>query len=263
MKGLTERERYIAVARMRVNNAGVRNKHFKKEQVLEVLMDIRFWLAFSMAFLMMIANGPVSSFIPIFINEFGYDTLTSLLLTVPCGAVIGTVELVAPYIAYKYPKTRCWTIAVCQLGTVLAALLLWLLPRSSKGGLLFGIYILASFGGSYAVLMGIQTSNTAGYTKKSVTASGLFLAYCLVGHTLSTYLPSACVELTVSRGISLGHCFSRPEMRQRTLQDSSPSSSHPSLLVFWQWSTDTFVFGRTGREIIPALKRSITLTWTI
>jgi hypothetical protein len=132
----------------------------------------------------MIANGPVSSFIPIFINEFGYDTLTSLLLTVPCGAVIGTVELIAPYIAYKYPRTRCWMIVICQLGTVLAALLLWLLPRSSKGGLLFGIYILACFGGSYAVLMGIQTSNTAGYTKKSVTASGLFLAYCLVSITI-------------------------------------------------------------------------------
>lgn len=35
-RGLTERERYIAVARMRSNNAGVRNKYFKSEQVLEV-----------------------------------------------------------------------------------------------------------------------------------------------------------------------------------------------------------------------------------
>jgi MFS family permease len=35
-KGLTDRERYIAVARMRENNAGVRNKHFKLDQVIEV-----------------------------------------------------------------------------------------------------------------------------------------------------------------------------------------------------------------------------------
>lgn len=59
MKGLNERERFIAVARMRVNNAGVRNTHFKKDQALEVLMDIRFWIVFAMAFLIMIANGPV------------------------------------------------------------------------------------------------------------------------------------------------------------------------------------------------------------
>jgi MFS family permease len=64
-RGFNDRERYIAVARMRANNSGVRNKHFKFDQVLESLRDIKFWLIFSIAFLMMIANGPVSSFIPI------------------------------------------------------------------------------------------------------------------------------------------------------------------------------------------------------
>lgn len=179
MKSLTERERYIAVARMRINNAGVRNTHFKKEQVVEVLMDIRFWIVFSMAFLIMIANGPVSTFSPIIINSFGYSTLNSLLLTMPSGAIIGTVELVAPYLAYKYPGNRTWIIAICQCGTILAALLLWNLPRSATGGLLYGVFTLATFGGGYAILMGIQTANTAGYTKKSVTASGIFLGYCL------------------------------------------------------------------------------------
>jgi hypothetical protein len=58
MRGLTDRERYIAVARMRINNAGVRNTHFKKEQAFEVLVDIRFWIVFAMAFTIMIANGP-------------------------------------------------------------------------------------------------------------------------------------------------------------------------------------------------------------
>ena len=58
MKSLSERERYIAVARMRVNNAGVRNTHFKWAQVTEVLIDVRFWIVFAMAFMIMIANGP-------------------------------------------------------------------------------------------------------------------------------------------------------------------------------------------------------------
>lgn len=97
----------------------------------------------------------------------------------PAGAVIGTVEIVAPYLAYKYPGNRTWIIVVCQFGTILAALLLWNLPRSARGGLLYACFTLASFGGAYAVLMGIQTANTAGYTKKSVTASGIFLGYCL------------------------------------------------------------------------------------
>ncbi|KAK5080029.1 hypothetical protein LTR70_009039 [Exophiala xenobiotica] len=179
VKGFTERERYIAVARMRVNNAGVRNTHFKMRQAAEVLTDVRFWLVFAMAFLMMIANGPVSSFIPIIINSFGFSTLNSLLLTMPAGAIIGTVELVAPYLAYKFPGNRTWIIFVCQCGTILGSFLLWLLPTGTTGGLLFACYVLACFGGSYGVLMGVQTANTAGYTKKSVTASGIFVGYCL------------------------------------------------------------------------------------
>jgi len=178
-RGFTERERYIAVARMKVNNAGVRNTHFKAAQVWDAVTDIRFWLMFSMSFLLMIANGPVSSFIPIIINGFGFSGLNSLLLTMPSGAVSGTIELLAPFLAYKIPKVRTWIIAVCECGTIMSALLLWLLPRNSMGGLLFGVYFLASFGGAYAVIMGLQIANTAGYTKRSVTSSGLFVGYCL------------------------------------------------------------------------------------
>lgn len=106
VKGFTDRERYIAVARLRSNNAGVRNTHFKMNQALEVFMDPRGWLVFSMAFLMMIANGPVSTFIPIIISSLGFGPLTSLLLVMPAGAIIGTIEWVAPYVCYKYKGMR-------------------------------------------------------------------------------------------------------------------------------------------------------------
>lgn len=48
-KHFTDRERYIAVARMRVNNSGVRNTHFKIDQLWELLTDLKFWLVFAMA----------------------------------------------------------------------------------------------------------------------------------------------------------------------------------------------------------------------
>lgn len=178
-KGFNDRERYIAVARMRENNSGVRNTHFKIEQVSESLLDVKFGLVFSCAFLMMIANGPVSTFIPLIINSFGFSSLNSLLLIMPAGFVIGTIELLVTYLAYRVPQIRTWIIVGCQSGTVIASILLWQLPRHNKGGLLFACYILASFGGGYAVLMGLQIANTAGYTKRSVTSSGIFVGYCL------------------------------------------------------------------------------------
>jgi hypothetical protein len=192
-KGFTDRERYIAVARMRENNSGVRNTHFKIEQVWESLLDLKFWLVFACAFLMMIANGPVSSFIPIIISGFGFNSLNSLLLTLPAGVVIGTIEITAPYLAYRVPQIRTWIVAVCQIGTIVASILLWQLPRHEKGGLLFACYILASFGGGYAVLMGLQIANTAGYTKRSVTSSGIFVGYCLGKAFLN--LPRPCTQI--------------------------------------------------------------------
>jgi MFS family permease len=174
-KGFSDRERFIAVSRLKENNSGVRNTHFKKEQLWDAATDVKFWLSFSMSFLIMIANGPVSSFIPIIISGFGYTGLTSLLLTMPAGAVTGTIELLAPLAAYRFKNVRTYAISICQCGTIMASFLLWLLPRENKGGLLFGIYTLASFGGSYAVLMGLQIANTAGYTKRSFTSTGLYV----------------------------------------------------------------------------------------
>ena len=140
-----------------MNNAGVRNTHFKINQALEVLIDPRAWLLFSYAFLTMIANGPISSFVPIIISSFGFSTLNSLLLMMPFGFITGTIEWLAPFIASKLPGSRTWIMFVCQTGTTMSALLLWLLPSGATGGLLFGIYFLASLGGGYSILMGLQT----------------------------------------------------------------------------------------------------------
>ena len=166
---------------MRSNNSGVRNTHFKKAHVIEALTDAKFYMVFCIAFLMFIANGPVSSFIPIIIKSFGFSQLTSLLLIMPAGFMSGTTELLIPFFASKTNKQRTWLIVGCECGTILASLLLWFIPITvpHQGILLFACYILPSFGGGYAVLMGLQIANTAGYTKRSFTSSGIFMGYCL------------------------------------------------------------------------------------
>ncbi|ETN43235.1 uncharacterized protein HMPREF1541_02394 [Cyphellophora europaea CBS 101466] len=178
-KRFSDRERYIAVARLRENNSGVRNTHFKIAQVWELLLDVKFWMVFVMAFTMLVANGPVSTFTPIIIHDLGFSGLNSLLLVMPAGAIIGTIELTAPYIAYKYKGWRAYLVAITVCGTITASFILWLLPQDRTGPRLFGVYILASYGGGYAVLMSMQIANTAGYTKRSVSSSGMFVGYCL------------------------------------------------------------------------------------
>jgi hypothetical protein len=178
-KGFNGRQRYISVARLRTNNSGVRNMHLKKEQIGELLMDIKFWIVFLIAFLSMIANGCISTFTPIIINSFGFSTLNSLLLVMPAGAYAGTMQLLIPYLCFKYSNLRAGMVFLCQVVTTVAALLLWLLPIQKTGALLFACYILPMTGAGYAVLMGLSLANTAGYTKRSVASSGLYIGYCL------------------------------------------------------------------------------------
>ena len=97
----------------------------------------------------------------------------------PAGAVIGTIELTAPFIAMKFKGWRSYLVAITVSGTLLASLLLWLLPQSATGGKLFAVYILASYGGGYAVLMSLVIANSAGYTKRSLGSSGMFVGYCI------------------------------------------------------------------------------------
>ncbi|KAK4447413.1 major facilitator superfamily domain-containing protein [Podospora aff. communis PSN243] len=178
-RGFNERERYIMVARLRSNNSGVRNTHFKGDQVLELITDLKFWLLFSVSLLSMIANGPISAFIPVIIRGFGFSSLNSLLLLCPAGAWAGTMMLLFSYLAFKLKNARTYLIFIAQLGTVLACLLLWKLPMGAKVGLLFGTTLLPTLGAGYAVLMGLQVANTAGYTKRSIASSGVFIGYCI------------------------------------------------------------------------------------
>ncbi|KIW95440.1 uncharacterized protein Z519_04024 [Cladophialophora bantiana CBS 173.52] len=178
-RGFSSRERYIAVARLRKNNSGVRNLHWKSPQLIESLTDAKFWLSFFMAFFMMFGNGPYSTFTPIIVHGFGFSALNSLLLTVPAGVFVGSVELGACYMAFKFKNSRTIIMFLCQLPTVAASLLLWLLPRHELGGSLLAVFIIASFGGTYAVLLGLTIANCAGYTKKTTFSAGLFVGYCL------------------------------------------------------------------------------------
>jgi MFS family permease len=100
-RGFTERERYVLVARLRTNNSGVRNTHYKMDQVRELAVDIKFWLLFSVSFPSMIANGPIPAFIPIIISGFGFSQLNSLLLLCPAGAYTGTLMLIFSYLAFN------------------------------------------------------------------------------------------------------------------------------------------------------------------
>jgi sugar phosphate permease len=139
VKHLNEREKFIAVSRVRSNNAGVRNTHLKKDQIIEPLTDLNFWLNVTMTLCLYIAHGPVSSFVPIPLTQMGFSGLNSLVLTIPIGVIIGIGTLVCAYLADRLKNAKLYIVAASMVPTLVASCLLWKLPQSATGATNIGV----------------------------------------------------------------------------------------------------------------------------
>jgi hypothetical protein len=95
---LDERQRYVAVERLRQNQAGLENKVFKWSQATEALTDFRCLVMVPLAFLTVIPNACVSTFSPIVLKGLGYSPIRVLVMTIPQGAtcMCAGVRLISP-----------------------------------------------------------------------------------------------------------------------------------------------------------------------
>jgi MFS transporter, ACS family, allantoate permease len=60
-KFLSESERSLAVDRVKTNNTGIENKHFKKSQFVEAITDLKTWLLFIFAVTSNSPNGGLTT----------------------------------------------------------------------------------------------------------------------------------------------------------------------------------------------------------
>ncbi|KAJ7358096.1 hypothetical protein DFH08DRAFT_953286 [Mycena albidolilacea] len=141
---LTPQERVVSVMRLKANQTGVENKHFKKEQyvceasvlqndasriyrMIEALLDPKTWL---FALLSGLANVPkgLSNQSAVIIASIRFSILQTTLL----GCVIGVGETVVIWttcVISSRTGSRAWVIFVYylpnNLGTILASTLPW------------------------------------------------------------------------------------------------------------------------------------------
>lgn len=72
---LKKEDRILAVARVRVNQQGIGNKHFKKYQLKEALLDPMTWAFFFYALVADIPNGGISNFFSQLVSQ---ETMISI-----------------------------------------------------------------------------------------------------------------------------------------------------------------------------------------
>ncbi|RFU29744.1 hypothetical protein B7463_g6600, partial [Scytalidium lignicola] len=176
---LSDREKYVAIERVKGNNTGVEDKKIKWYQVRECLMDPKTWLLAVFAVSQNIPNGGLITFAGIIVSGLGYTPLVTTLLGIPTGVVATVWGWIMAYPAGKFKNCRCWIIAVANLVTIVCAILMWKLPRSNKKGLLAAYYVFYTYWGPYVISTSLPLANTSGHSKKVTMNAIFFLSYCL------------------------------------------------------------------------------------
>jgi hypothetical protein len=183
---LTTEERAKAILRIQSNHSGIEQKRFKRYQFVEAIKDPKTWLFFLHAWSQEMANGLTNQY-SLIIKSFGFTTLQTTLL----GCINGVTALIslgaAAIILAKTRDCRAWLSAASYIPPIVSSILLISLPWSNRWGLLVAIWIRATGGIPYSVVMVWAANCSAGHTKKTAVIALYHVGYGL-GNILSPQL---------------------------------------------------------------------------
>ncbi|KAK6080011.1 major facilitator superfamily transporter [Seiridium cupressi] len=176
---LTREEKIWAIERVRENQTGIENKHFKMYQVLECFKDPQTWLLSLITISSSVPNGAVSSYQATIIKGFGYTSKQTALLSIPSGVVACVAVISSGLAASRFNMRGPIIVVIVLIGGILGGCLLAFSPTSSKGGLLAGQYLTNVIGSSLPLLYSYSSANYAGHTKKVTMNALLLMSFCL------------------------------------------------------------------------------------
>ncbi|KAF2164094.1 hypothetical protein M409DRAFT_25441 [Zasmidium cellare ATCC 36951] len=181
-KGLSTREKRIAVERLRGDQTGVENKRFKAYQVWEAVGDYKLYVFFLLGVVCNVPNGGISNFGTLIIQGFGFSTLVTTLMQVPYGVIIALSILLCVYlndhVSRKGAQTRCYFVLAFLCPNIAGAFGLRFLAPDNQAGRLVCYYLTGPYNAAFCLILSLTTANTAGHTKKVITNAVLFLGYC-------------------------------------------------------------------------------------
>lgn len=174
---LTEEEKHVVVERIRTNQQGFGNKHFKIHQFKEAMTDLNTWLYFLFGIASNIPNGALTNFASILLNsDFGYTSEQSLYMNMPTGAV-EFVGCIAFAYSQRFLKHRMLISLMAMLIALMASCLLAWAP--TKNARLAGYYVMYVYPVTTICALSCFASNTAGHTKKITTNAVFLIGYCV------------------------------------------------------------------------------------
>ncbi|KAK1842642.1 major facilitator superfamily transporter [Colletotrichum chrysophilum] len=206
VRWLNEEEKKAAIARVVANQTGSdKNKRseFKWEQVWSTFKDPQTYFFFFVTIINALPNGANTTFSKLIWKSFGFSNLETLLKgSTPYYCVSICWFLVVGYVTLKKPNLRFLMMMFSLVPAFSGMMALALLPTDSMKWTRWGMYILQVFGSLPGLMIWtFLPSNVAGRTKKTVTSTVLFVAYC-VGNAVGAQMFVASDAPKYIRGLT-------------------------------------------------------------
>lgn len=174
---LTDYEKKVVVERIRSNQQGFGNKHFKWHQFREAMTDVNTWLYFFFGVASNIPNGALTNFGSILLqSDFGYSTKEALYMNMPTGAVefVGCILFASSQPIFKH------RMAISLIAMIIALAASCMLAFASQAHVrLAGYYLMYVYPVTTICALSCFASNTAGHTKKITTNAVFLIGYCV------------------------------------------------------------------------------------
>ncbi|KAF6765362.1 membrane transporter [Ephemerocybe angulata] len=172
---LTPEERAQTVQRIKVNQSGVENKRWKREQFIEALKDPKVWVMAGFGFL---SHVPVSMTFQkqIIVSQLGFNALQTTLLSCADGVVSIIGIFIGIYLSTIPLVGRGYATILTSIPPLIGSILINILPSENKIALLFMYWLSFWVSVPYTVFLGWVTSLTAGHTKRITTNAIVLIA---------------------------------------------------------------------------------------
>ncbi|KAJ5893244.1 MFS general substrate transporter [Penicillium taxi] len=162
---LTAEERIVAVERLRAGQTGLNNQKIKFHQIKEALLDIKIHCQWGS------------------IRFWAFDCIDF-----PLGGLSGVGIVFTGWLCSRYRNIRIISLLICCLPVIAGFAMIWKSTWGHKPVTpVVGYSLLGFFGPVVGLIISLGASNVAGDTKRSFTASAVFVAYC-VGNIIGPQL---------------------------------------------------------------------------
>ncbi|KAF9564419.1 MFS general substrate transporter [Agrocybe pediades] len=175
---LSAEEKTQAVQRIKINQAGVENKVWKRDQFIEAFTDPKVWVMAAFAAIGNIVNS-LTNQRQLIINQFGFTPIQTTLL----GCVDGVVEILTIWLGVTLAARkfigRGYAGVLMFIPALLGSILVSTLPSHKKVGLLFSYWVSIFVITPFVILLGWISSIIAGHTKRTTVNAIIFSAYAI------------------------------------------------------------------------------------